>query len=421
MTAPRLRHAIVLLALGASPAFAQAAGGASSSEPITLKDLRTPSAPAFTLLGVSPTDIERPTTPRAFAVSLLSAVQRGNNGLLPNDFSLEVAPYWLTPHPGLDFETYANPHPVQAIRQTLSFSVATAKVPAAQAGAATDLMDIGIGVRASPWAGRTGKDVATLKAAITVANTRAALIDALIALLGTPRRALPDPPSTTLLRLRNAPHAGLTDEQHTAMFDEVTGAIEQALAASSDPALMLAALRKLRTDGDAARKKAALELQTANQKRIGFTLDLAGGLVTRTLEAETSHARVTRTGVWATPGYNDDHLSILGVVRYLRNTDDPVMAADLVDLGGRFVGTVGDLTVSFEAIRRSNRSPLRVRDSTERAVVNFEYKVNEDVTITSTFGKDYGDTRFGYDGTTISLLGVNFGLGARPGLPVNAK
>ena len=91
---------------------------ASTSEPITLKDLKTPVSPGFQLLGVAPTDIDRPATPRAFAVALLSALQKGDT-VLPNGFAMEVAPYWLLPHDRLEFTTYINPGVGQSLRQTL--------------------------------------------------------------------------------------------------------------------------------------------------------------------------------------------------------------------------------------------------------------------------------------------------------------
>jgi hypothetical protein len=49
----------------------------------------------------------------------------------------------------------------------------------------------------------------------------------------------------------------------------------------------------------------------------------------------------------------------------------------------------------------------------------FEYKVSEDVRITSTFGKDFQDTRLGLTGSTISVLGMSFGLGSRPTVDVD--
>src|SRR6185436_9150701 len=66
------------------------------------EELKTPAQPAFTLLGVTPTSIDRPSTPRAFAVGLLGAFADSKDSL-PRNLALEVAPYWWSSRPS---ETY---------------------------------------------------------------------------------------------------------------------------------------------------------------------------------------------------------------------------------------------------------------------------------------------------------------------------
>jgi hypothetical protein len=79
--------------------------------------IQTPPSPAFVLLGIEPASLNKPTTPRAAAVNLISAVQQGG--------ALEVAPYWLKSHHDLTFEKYMNADLGQTIIQTLSISFAT--------------------------------------------------------------------------------------------------------------------------------------------------------------------------------------------------------------------------------------------------------------------------------------------------------
>jgi hypothetical protein len=405
------------------PSLALAQGGpiaAANSEPIALNDLKTPASPAFQLLGIAPTDVERPTTPRAFAVSLLSTLQQSDT-VLPNEFAMEVAPYWLVPRNGLDFSTYINPGPAQSVRQTFSISVASSKAKVPTGSTAGGVMDIGVGFRTSPWAGKAGSNVEKLRSTIFVSLTQASVVDALLAQTGTPTGTVPTEIATIIGQLRAAPHPGLTNAQATAIFDAITEALSAALGATGNDAVMRTALLQLKTVGDAARKKAALDLQTANQKRLGFTMDIAGAVVARTRDAQDTDTRVTREGLWSTIGYSDQAVSVLGVVRYVGNTEEPSPRSNLLDTGLRVIGNRGDLTVSFEALRRSDFSSTRAMDSTFKAVVNIEYKISQDVSITSTFGRDFGDTRLGRIGSTVSLLGVSFGLGSRPVLPVTAK
>ena len=416
-----VKHLIAVAGLTlAIPALAAAQDAAkpSSSEPVTLKDLKTPASPSFQLLGIAPTDVERPTTPRAFAVSLLSALQQSDT-VLPNGLAIDVSPYWLVPHNRLEFATYIDPSIAQSVRQTFAVSVATTKatVPASEPGA----IDIGIGVRTSPFAGHSTPQVAALKTAIFVSLAQASVVEALLDLIGTPTQPVPGNVATLINQLRSAAHPGLTDAQFTSMLDGLVGTMERALGAKTDAAILREALLKLRTDGDAARKKAALELQSANQRRIGFTLDIASAFVTRTSDNGRGGTRVTREGVWSTAGYNNEHVSLLGLLRYVGNSENRTSRSDLLDLGARLLGTLGNLDASFEFVSRLDNSSAKVDDSTYKAVANLEYKVSEDVSISATFGKNYGDTRLGRPSGTLTLLGVNFGLGPRPMLPVTAK
>src|SRR6187551_1174237 len=67
--------------------------------------IRTPDSPAFVLLGVSPTDIQRPGTPMGLATALSGFVS-GGDAALPENLSLEVAPYWLYGHLALTAAKY---------------------------------------------------------------------------------------------------------------------------------------------------------------------------------------------------------------------------------------------------------------------------------------------------------------------------
>src|SRR5882724_2241992 len=102
---------VALVATGGRVATAMADSGSHTSTPTcvdggscTLGDLKTPTTPAFVLIGTSPTVVERPTTPQDVALTVYNAVRTA--GGLPRDFALEVAPYWLFSHPKLTYADY---------------------------------------------------------------------------------------------------------------------------------------------------------------------------------------------------------------------------------------------------------------------------------------------------------------------------
>lgn len=100
--------------------------------------IRTPDAPAFALLGVSPTEIQKPTTPRDLAISLASFIGDDKTIVIPESLAVEVAPYWLKPHDQLTYAEYTKPGLPQLWRN-LSLSLATG----AQADSATRLLSLG--------------------------------------------------------------------------------------------------------------------------------------------------------------------------------------------------------------------------------------------------------------------------------------
>jgi hypothetical protein len=117
------KHFVRLVAIvGASGASLVAVDVRADATP-SLNSLATPDSPAFVILGVSPTTVQRPTTPNAVAASLLSAFGSNGQTLAPN-YALEVAPYWLWSHPETSFDDVAK-NSFSTPIQTLTLSLAT--------------------------------------------------------------------------------------------------------------------------------------------------------------------------------------------------------------------------------------------------------------------------------------------------------
>ena len=98
--------------------------GAEANQVPDLDKLGAPDSPAFVLLGVAPTTIQRPTTPRELAISLSSFVSGSDDITVPDNLAVEVAPFWLWSHGDLTFEDYAAGDLAQLLRN-LTFSVGT--------------------------------------------------------------------------------------------------------------------------------------------------------------------------------------------------------------------------------------------------------------------------------------------------------
>jgi hypothetical protein len=372
--------------------------------------LAAPLSPAFTLLGVAPADIDRPSTPRALGISMLAGLNRGEGNVLPTDFALEVLPYWLASHPNLSFTTYSSPGLAQSLRQTFAVSVGTStrttsrRSSAAPATAAP--LEVGIGVRAAIASGTATARVAQLAQRIAAAQTRLLVIDRLISSGTLPERPLPPEIAAALEALRGA-ETDLPAAAYRALLNDVSAAISRALATDSPEARAVAELQRLQADTTATLDKLALDLQRANRTRVGFTLDVAGGIVARDGNG-VAEGGIVRRGAWITPGYSTERVSALAVFRYFHQ-DDGLRRGGAVDAGARIIWSASALTLSAEAIHRHDRAVERDRGS-ERITATFEVKASNRVAITATFGKDYADRSLEPRSGTISILGVSFGL-----------
>src|SRR6476661_4558884 len=95
--------------------------------PTTPDALKPPSSPAFVLLGLSPTSIERPTTGNSAVLSLVSGIE--DIHAAPGQFALETAPYWWSSHRNLTWQDMGKDMG-QTILETTAFSIAMQRASA---------------------------------------------------------------------------------------------------------------------------------------------------------------------------------------------------------------------------------------------------------------------------------------------------
>ena len=362
----RTLHKILPLFVFVSLSFFDISKGAEpiSKPPDELKvpeELKTPAQPAFTLLGVSPTSIDRPSTPKAFAVGLLGAFTDSHDSI-PRNLALEVAPYWWSPRPLETYETLnARTGPFEATWQTFSLSLATSALDVTNSGVRLEGTSVGAGVRFSIIQGRLPK--AALKAK-----------DKLVAELSE--------------------IAGMVPE--SGAFDE--GEAKQK-----------------------AMRKAAEELAQYNLQRVGFQLDFAAAATVDFANDKTETSDFGRAGAWLTLGYRTDEpgdspddagavelsdFTFLGTIRYIRD-ERPTKAEDMVDSGIRILWRARKTPIglSLEYLYR-----WKDGEDQDRLVGLLEYRVNENWSIIASYGKTFGSD---FDGSEelVATLGVSIGLG----------
>jgi len=117
---------------------------APGSTAFTNVDMSVPESPAFTVLGVTPETVIRPTSPRAFATSLLNGVDQ--NGNFQSGLAMDFVPYLLIAGDDLTLRKYQTKPVVRLLSRT-QFSFATTK------GATTEdkSMRLALGLHLTLW------------------------------------------------------------------------------------------------------------------------------------------------------------------------------------------------------------------------------------------------------------------------------
>ncbi len=335
------------------------------TETISLDELRAPISPAFTLLGVSPTTVERPNTPRDLAIAILSAVER-SEGDFPQDLAIEFAPYWMARKRELEWdENYSERQVGQRIWQTLSISLATTEIPSDD----VDGTALGVGLRCLLIEGGKGSEIRDVE-------------DELQKKIDSRSPDLLKPGSRT---------AELSEEQKEIQRKEV-------------------ALEKL-----------AVKIRDKNKQRVGWVVECATALTADFPEDDTGEREIRRVGAWLTPSYQFESgekflsvpqeitgdFNLLTVGRYIwDDTNDD--SKSLFDIGGRVIWTSSNmpLSISAECVYRF----VEGGNDTEQFSAVLEYKLNDDFSLVASYGKNF-DNDFEGDDDLIAILGIKFGWG----------
>lgn len=357
-----IRTMIVAVAVTACSAATASAQGVD-----TLAALRTPLSPAFALMGITPASIERPTTPRAFSAAILSATD--NLTMLPDSWAVEVAPYWLRPHPTLTYEDYYGASLPQAILQSLAISIATSRPDST-----ADATDLGLGLRFRVVEGEEDSESKAIRGQLTTIQQE------ITGLNSQRRRAL--------------------REGRQADADSLDGVIE--------------------ARADDARKR-ALELQD-HQDLVGWTVDLALASAWAFPTPAFESGRNTSWGAWTTVGYRwekpDFQLLLLG--RFINNAQ--AEDQNVFDGGLRWIWDLDRLDLSIEGVRRIALDIQQDPDVTNislrssgRLIGGVEYRITDTAYLYASFGKDHkpaGEARH----PLLAIAGLSLDFGALPTL-----
>jgi hypothetical protein len=346
-----------------------------------LDALRTPPTPAFAVLDIEPSAVERPTTPSDAAVAL---VNNFRDGAVPKNFAFESSPYWLVSRPHLTWRQDAQRSVGQSIARTTSASVATAET-------GTDLVPVtslAFGFRTLIFSGQLAAETVTAfenlekrlaeNGAMVLSLMREHGLTALeTALLDCTIPRPPTPPPSESARQKCV-------DDYEAKKKELTEIVLQSEAFKQASAPLIGA-------GNVV------------PKREGFFLEVAGAFAWDFANADWDTREFRKRAIWVTPSYTTGGWAALAVVRY----EDALLAdEDALDWGGRVMYSTTNYAASLEFVERSPIDSLTLTRS-HRLIGIAEYRVTSGTWIVASFGKDRQKMATTSD-TLVAQLGLSF-------------
>ena len=391
-----------------------------SSIDVNWDELRAPYSPAFTLLGVAPTSIERPSAPREFWASITSTLDGGTRDV-PTDLAIEFAPYWWFDHADLAYDDYRQRDLWSRILQTASVSIASTEIPARDSAPGLTGARLGFGVRFQLLEGRAPTAIGE-----GLEELENRLRDAQLLFL--------DADTLEELRVEEARLLLALGDESVAPEDRqaLTTDLAQLQATMAQMELRLRAagvdtdnLGQERDRAQARLTERARALRDVDRQRVGWVAEFASAAAADFPEGEAGSGQFTRGAGWFTLSYTpearDEDDSDERVARASAFTGlalgrvqwEDVDGADdqSYDLGGRLIwrAPASPLSLSAEYLHRFAEG----RSDTDRWAVVSEYQINDDYTIVASFGSNF-DTEFEGDSDLIASIGVSLGYGSGP-------
>lgn len=398
---------IVLMFLSSRVVFSQSVIDTT----IKLDLLRAPASPASNLLGIAPSDIDKPTDVSAFMLSLQSAT--GTFSKLPTSYAVDFSPYWLfNKKPDNSVESFMKAKGKEVLQQTFVVSFAFRNTDSVESTLTKNSIYGGLGFRISFKRGELEKKVETtykkIKAFQRVRTDSLQKWQQRIEGLAEIAK-MRDSLKIIVEELKKIDPA--IDPTETAKFKDLQKRLAKKTAEH-------AAQQPFPTDEMNSIKELSSKFQI---ERVGWNWDLAGGISTEFRNRKFDNSKVYNAGLWTTVGYTGKKGStFLFLLRYLYNPDK-VFAKDntanktgnISTLDGGFKycysKSQSKLNISLEAIYRSVLSSNTI-DPSYRLVFNADYAIWQNQKLTFSFGRNFDGT-ISKDGNLVAALGFLTGFG----------
>jgi hypothetical protein len=367
----------------------------------TIQQMKVPTSPGFVLLENQPKVIQKPQTPKALGLVLGNAL--GQGGTLASDFALEVAPYWVKPHPSLSFDEYYNPSFWQSIAMNTCLTGAASPLKTNDS-----IVELGVGVKTiliDGFASKSMKRAQIVKHIHTAYNEYSG-------------------PSLFFRRFQDALIKSKSKEEFINTLVDMqkdttndSSALALGISVANDnispehfnaDTAYQAVLNILEAMFQQDVKKL---FDTCDQERKGFIMEGACAVVTDFADAKFKNSRFSKLGIWLTPMYsvNNSNHDFIGVVRYIF---DDIQKVHNGDAGLCWYYSKGNYAFSVEYLGRLFAAKSEKLNFDWHLAVNGNLTISHDVTLSASLGKDFSKTSGKSD--MVMSVDINFGAGKHP-------
>lgn len=346
----------------------------ANTEISTVDELRPPSSPAFTLLGISPTEVDRPRTPSALMTALGSAV----GSSVPSSLALEFSPFWLFDQSRTTRQEFDR-NKLMQIASSFAVNAATNKVEEDAALMLPGRTDLSVGasmVLYREWDDEVCKAIGT-----GPQFQDAAFLEAKKPLQKTFIESLKKCADQTCI------------DAAQAIYDQGIAALDE-LRLKEQTAVVDEWSKKLAKCGKA--------FWTPS----GFVVSGAFATGWTFADSKWSESSYLRSAAWLTAGHEGKRFTGLGLGRVQwTNVGNDGASPDLVDVGGRLVIHRTSFAASVEGVKRFGLAS-GLPDGYRLALIG-EGKLGGSW-LSVSLGKDYDSTQ---DGSFFTLANLQVTMG----------
>ncbi|HUS01198.1 MAG TPA: hypothetical protein VMY77_05700 [Chitinophagaceae bacterium] len=397
------------------------------------------SAPAFTVLGISPAEISKPNNWNALQTGLYHSLL-SEKGAVPTNLSLEFYPYWLKDHPHFTYNNYLDGNGFSF--RNLAISLASAKTIYGKDSA----QSMGVGFRLPVMTGNKrniSKLKSDLKAFIDKKREQSTTWQSAFILYIINYATLK--PGNTVAQFISDVKANIINpvkpfvlwrDHHAEVVQVISDTLEPVLTGKDNDAFSAHAteLQMLASEyfniHNVSSAEAITEEISAALKDVS-NLEFSGALAVAFPGNQFNNAHTSRLAVWGDYSFGvSKNGKVDGTValRYIRdfkvdtiafaNNLDGILRLNLA-IGNKqkfmlsVLGVLRLKSTSVEKFLNNNKYYIIKNETDNKFTLDISYKITSQLALSYSFGKNYGKTAFSLPNQLINFLNLFYSVNTK--------